>query len=224
VKRVLLAGFILALTACGLDTWPYLESPDSSTPALPGTPFFTVANPVREPLLEVPMFRGFELYYKFFSSDQSADRDAQTSSLSTREQLASTTYGFNRMCTAGVATQVSPFIPVALADRDDDMLEAILNFTLATADDEPVMTYNGSVALIYPYGTIYRSATEFGETKSFAFTDFDSGDSDLTGINWAEFESDGILDLVVYALSYGLQDFSPVYSTARPLGYIRYDF
>lgn len=224
MKRVLLAGFILALSACGLETWSYLEPPDASTPALPGTPFFTVANPVREPVLEVPMFRGFELYYKFFSSDQSAERDAQASSLSTREQLASTSYGFKRMCTEGTETQVYPFIPVDLADRGDDTLEAVLDFTLATVNDEPSVTYSGSVPLASPYGTIRRSATEFGATKSFAFTEFDSGDSDLTSVSWATFESDGILDLVVYALSYGLQDFAPVYSTARPLGYMRYDF
>ncbi len=77
------------------------------------------------------MFRGFELYYKFFSSDQSAERDAQASSLSTREQLASTSYGFKRMCAAGTVTQVYTIRP---ADRGrlavTDTLDVVLDFTL----------------------------------------------------------------------------------------------
>jgi hypothetical protein len=227
VRRALPAAVIAAaalalLGGCGLEYLAYLTAPYATTQASPSTPIFRVRNPTRS-AEELPVFRGFELYYKFFSSGQSGARDLQMG-LSTREQLVST-YGFKRMCTEGTVAQAYPFIPVAPADRGDAALEADLDFNLATSSSTPDMTYNGSVALIYPYGTIRRSAVDaFDNTKSFAFEDFDPGDADLTGINWIEFGSDGILDLVVYAISYGVQDYSPVYSDARCLGYMSYHF
>jgi hypothetical protein len=228
MRRVLLAAVVaaaaLSISTCGLENLAYLLPPVSpADPASLTNPVFTVENPLRD-AAEVLVFRGFELYYKFFSSDQSSLRDAQSGLVTTREQLIST-YGFSRMCTEGKLTQVLPFIPVDPADRGDDTLEAVLDFNLSSSSSTPTMSYTGSVPLVGRYGTIRRSVTDLsGEPKTFAFDKMDSGDADLAGINWVLFSTDGILDLVVYAISYGVQDYSHVYSASTPLGFMEYHF
>jgi hypothetical protein len=226
LRRALLAAVVassaLALSSCGLENLPYLLPPGYSDPATIGTPVYTVNNPSRD-VNEVLVFRGFELYYKFFNSEtQTVDQNAQ-SGLSTREQIVSS-YGFHRMCTEGTQTQVLPFIPVDPADRGS-VFDVQLDFSSVDTNSEAIMIYLGTVppAPDPPYGSIRREATESGgEPQTFAQDKLQAADDDMNGVTWPS--AGQALNLVVYAISYGVQDYSPVYSTARYLGYMSYYF
>jgi hypothetical protein len=224
MRKALLAAIVaaaaaFALNSCGLEYITYLEPPAYSSPASPSTPVFIVSNPARD-AAEVLIFTGFELYYKFFNANtQTAEQNLQ-SGLSTRDQLVST-YHFKRMCTAGTQTQVPPFIPVDSADRGSEF-DMELDFNPVNTDSPATMVYGGSVPPTYPYGEIRRQATYLSEPKTFAKVKLLQTDDDMTGVNW-----EGVgqtLNLVVYAISYGVQDYSPVYSSARYLGYMSYYF
>ena len=82
----MLAAGMLALASCGLEIVPDLDPPGIPVPALPGSPFFQVVYIVTA----VPEFRGYEVYYKFYSSDQ-----AQEDGLASIGEL--NTAGFHRM-------------------------------------------------------------------------------------------------------------------------------
>ena len=216
MRRVLLASIALALAACGLDTWPYLEPPGDPTEALPGTPIFQVI--YLHP--SISEFRGFEVYYKFYSSDQ-----PQQSGITTFEGLKAASY--HRMCSPGALTQQGlPFVPLIPVDSADRLLPLDfttgLNFRLI---DPPFMVYGGTVPPAY--NGIRRIATDaLSNTKTFELAYLDPSDSDLTGVNWDTVNGtvgDHKLYLVIYALSYGLYEINvPLYSTARYLGYMEY--
>ena len=78
-----------------------------------------------------------------------------------------------------------------------------------------------TLGIVVPHGTVRREATESNEPKSFAQDELSSTDTDMNGVDWPDQAGEN-LDLLVYAVSYGVQDYSPVYSTARCLGYMRY--
>jgi hypothetical protein len=211
MRRVLLAAVALSLAGCGLDFWPYLEPPGDPSEASPGTPLFYVLYQVTT----VQEFRGFEVYYKFYSSDQS-----RQTSLTTLEQL--TAAGFHRMCSPGtLSMQGLPFVPLIPVDWASEPLDfqIVLDFTLS---DPPYMDYQGVVPPAYD--EIRRTATDTqSNTKTFELSELDESDVDLTDVNWDQVDSDKQLFLVIYALSYGLKDISiPLYSTARYLGYMEY--
>jgi hypothetical protein len=225
MRKALLAAIATAsaftLAGCGLENIPYISPPGYSVPATPTNLVYTVNNPARD-AGEVLVFRGFEVYYKFFNSDtQSTERNIQ-SGLSTRDQIVSS-YSFHRMCTQGTQPQVVPFIPVDAVDRGTDF-DILLDFSSVGTDSEATMTFDPStVPPVLPHGTVRREATESGEPKSFAQERLSGTDDDMVGVDFPDALGER-LDLVVYAISYGVQDYSPVYSTARCLGYMTYDF
>jgi hypothetical protein len=213
MRRVLLAAVLLALAACGLDYWPYLEPPGDPTEALPGTPIFQVIYNVTS----VTEFRGFEVYYKFYSSDQ-----AQQTGITTLEGLKAASY--HRMCSPGALTQQGlPFVPLIPVDSADRLLPldftTELNFRLLVS---PYMVYGGTVPPAYD--GIRRIATDTpGNTKKFDKSELVETDVDLTSVTWTQVHLDNRLILVIYALSYGLYEINvPLYSTARYLGYMEY--
>jgi hypothetical protein len=210
-----LAASICALCSCGLEQWPFLERPGDPAEALPGTPLFQVINVVpRDPIV----FRGFELYYKFYGSDQSALQTSE-SGLTTRAELV--TADFWRMCSPGKLTgQTLPYTPLIDCAGDlNDPFTTVVDFDLAT----PVAHYGGGTPRDIP---IRRYATDaLGDTKKFDQSELEQTDVDLTSVTVPETGSGGYLNLVIYALSYGLQDFTDqLYSEARYLGYMDYQF
>jgi hypothetical protein len=107
------------------------------------------------------------------------------------------------------------------ADRATDF-DIVLDFSSVDTNLDATMSYGGTVPPTYPHGTVRREATESGEPKSFAQIDLLQTDADMDGVDWPS--SGQALNLVVYAISYGVQDYSPVYSTARCLNYMSYNF
>ncbi len=162
----------------------------------------------------IPEFRGFEAYYKFYSSDQPRQEN-----YTTREELENPSAGFHRIHSLGkTTTQVKPLISVDVADRNTVFM-TLLNFYYL------VQTPYGEYQGISPRPIdVRRSATDtLGDTMSFDRADLDPADADLTGVNWTQVGIDQQLFLVVYAISYGLKDYStPLYSTAKYLGYMSY--
>jgi len=222
VRRELLALFmaagaaaaVLALAGCGLEKWPYLEPPGDSPDAEPWTPFFQVINVTpRE-----SEFLGFELYYKFYSSDQSAQQTSE-SGLTTRAALVAA--HFWRMCSPGkLSEQTLPAIPlidVDVGDRGDAFLTR-LDFQLL---ETPKAVYYYGVPVKERDILIRRYATDsYSNTKTFAQSELTETDIDLASVNYT---SGQYLYLVVYAFSYGLINFTDqLYSDARYLGYVRY--
>jgi hypothetical protein len=209
---LLIAAAALVLAACGLEIVPDLDLPGIPTPATPSTPVFHV---VYEVTL-VPEFRGFEVYYKFSSSDQPLE-----TGFTVLSQLEDA--GFKRMCSPGVPPQgllFEPLIPVNVADRNTGFT-IDLDFGLVVS---PYMDYHGTVPP--PENGLRRSAVDtVSETKMFDQGELDPGDADLMGVNWTQVGSDGQLFLVAYALSYGVYDLTrALYSDAQCLGYMRYNF
>lgn len=216
VRRALLAAAMLALAACGLEILPYLEPPGDSTKASPGTAVFYVLNQAT-PLAE---FRGFELYYKFYSIDQSAE---QTSQQSLPDLDALQEAGFQRMYSPGhLSEQSLPLIPVDPLDRNTPFTTE-LDFTVVVTM-EPSADYQGANPPAVNPIPIRRAATDGSDnTKTFAQSALDEADVDLVDVTWPGPGEN--LNLVVYALSYGLKDYStPLYSTPRYLGYMDYNF
>jgi hypothetical protein len=217
MRRALLAAVVLALSACGIDLWPYLDPPGVPAVAVPGTPLFEV-------IYQAPTiaeFRGFEVYYKFYNSEQ----PIQTG-ITTLEELKAA--GFSRMCSPGTLTQQGlpfvPLIPVDVADQNqlppNDTFTTVLDFWLSVP---PYMVYGGSVP---PANDgIRRIATDaLSNTKTFEESELVKTDVDLANVKWDEVVAvDHKLTLVIYALSYGLYEINvPLYSTARYLGYMEY--
>jgi len=216
VKRDLLAVLALAaacgaLAGCGLELWPFLDPPGDPIEALPGTPLFQVINVTPR---DITVFRGFELYYKFYSYDQETLKTSE-SGLATRADLVAAHYW--RMCSPGkLSAQGLPNTPLIDVDAGDLNLPVIteLDFSLVV----PEADYQGTVGRTIP---IRRYATDtFGNTETFELSALDPTDADLISVTWT---GGGELYLVVYGLSYGLINFTDqLYSDARYLGYVRY--
>jgi hypothetical protein len=212
MRRALLAAVVLTLSACGLDTWPYLEPPGDPTEAIHGTELFQVIYNVTS----VAEFRGFEVYYKFYSSDQT-----RQTGITTLEELKAA--NFRRMCSPGtLSEQGMPFVPLIPVDRLAEPVDfmTVLDFRPPTT---PFMDYQGAAPPAYD--GIRRIATDTqSKTKTFDLTELVETDVDLTGVNWTQVNTvDHQLYLVIYALSYGLYEINvPLYSTARYLGNMYY--
>jgi hypothetical protein len=219
VRRATCAASVLALllAACGLEILPYLDPPGDSIKASPGTAVFYVINQATL----IAEFRGFELYYKFYSLDQDTERMSQQS---LPDLAALQAAGFHRMCSPGhLSEQDLPLIPVDLPDRNTTFTTEIDFSIVETA--EPSADYQGlNPPTVNPI-LLRRVATDGSEnTKTFEQSALDAADTDLVGVTWPSTPGDS-LNLVVYALSYGLKDIStPLYSTPRYLGYMAYNF
>jgi hypothetical protein len=209
---VMLLAAAALLAGCGLEIVPDLDPPGIPTPAGELTPVFHVIYVVTA----IPEFRGFEVYYKFYSSDQLLQ-----DGLSTISELAAA--GFHRMCSPGTLSGQGlpyvPLIPVDTADRGAGFSTDLV-FDLGLS---PYMSYQASMPP--PYTGLRRSATELLETKTFDKNVLIRTDIDLVDVNWDQVDSDQRLYLVAYAISYGLYDLNQsLYSSARYLGYMVYNF
>ncbi len=219
MRGVLLAALVTTLTGCGLENLPYLVPPGDSTPASSSTPIFTINNQATSE----SAFRGFEVYYKFYSSDQDTLMENQKGLTGITHDQIVTTYGFTRMCSQGTDSDqtlpYTPLIDVDVADRNTDF-PTILYFYYNS--ETPYADYQGDTPRII---AIRRAAEDTtGEKKTFDDENFEEGDSDLDNVTWNTVTTDGLLYLVIYAFSYGVQDYSTaLYSTARYLGYMNYE-
>jgi hypothetical protein len=207
--RVAIAILAVALSGCGLEILPVLDPPTCTE--------MTEVNASSE-LTNVPTgvfeFRGYELYYKFYTRDQEKPTGPKTIG-----EL--TAAGFLRICSDSgpVASQLPPVIFVDPVDHGDPIKTQVL-FT--PPEDPAIAKYQGAT----PRDVALRRSVESGGIpKTFSRTSFDQFDADVAAI-WDEVQAtlpDKELHLVLYVLSNGLIDYSPtLYSEARYVGTMIY--
>jgi hypothetical protein len=171
---------------------------------------FTVLTNVATTVIE---FRGYELYYKFYSREQ-----AKLTNLKTIGEL--TAAGFLRICSnsGSVSQQRPPVILVDPVDRND----TTTTVWFMPPSIPAFADYSGTIPRVVP---LRRSVENAGVPKTFDLLSFDEFDADIAAI-WDEVQAtlpDKELHLVLYVLSNGLIDYSPtLYSEARYVGTMIY--
>jgi hypothetical protein len=212
----LAAATILALAGCGLDSWPYLDPP--------GLPEWTASDlreefQIKNVATAVPEFRGFELYYKFHTESQ-----VRETTIKTREALVSAQFRRVYADTDTLDAFNPPVIKVAIGDRNTNF-DTVAFFT---PDNDPAnppfADYDYISGVPVADIALRRAVKDFGVLKEFDLGSLAVTDEDIAAI-WTEAQTDGYVYLVLYAISYGLKDFStPLYSEAQYLGFMRYNF
>lgn len=209
-RALFLVILVFALAACGLEILPVLDPPEC-TEMTAANSFAELTN-VATDVLE---FRGYELYYKFFTQQQAV---SLPKNLKTIAEL--TAAGFLRICSNSgpVTLQLPPVIVVDPPDRNQPIKTKVL-FT--PPEDPAFAEYKGAT----PRGVALRRAVEIGGVpKTFELSAFEELDADVAAI-WEEVTTSGNneLHLVLYVLSNGLIDYSPtLYSEARYVGTMIY--
>lgn len=208
-----LAAAAIAFSSCGLENVPELPPPDAPDAlASDATPLFQVVNhPTTVPsdwFFELKY--GFELYYKFYTRDQ-----AKEENLADRDQLLSNGYRRVNNAVESLSAQVLPLISINVADQNTEF-DVTLDFSQPVASEAQ---YNGIPSRIID---VRRGVEQLGEAKTFAKEDLDGADLDVSEI-WATAVSDGEIHLAMYAMTYGMYNFSsPLYSQPRYLGFMIY--
>ena len=235
-----LAVAMVALCAsgagCGLPDSFYL-SPPSASQAQPLDGLFTIQHTDRS---SEPDFRGYELYYKLYSSAPPAADTNLGSTTGTVDLLTSN--GFLTLCKGpvvtapsgassqavsadvSVATRVAPLILIDPNDRN-------ASFTV-TINVNPAGGTDAGTSYSYaaPSGSYQQeidrhvtgSIATVGVQRCMPFTYgqgyYQQTDPDISAI-WPV--TGGTLYIAVYAVSYGLQNLStPIYSYPVYMGYL----
>jgi hypothetical protein len=242
ISAVLAAA--LAVCGCGLPNYPTLNPPGTpSTLASETNTVFTILSTTQNNELE---FRGYELFYKFYTSSFAIETNLQNILWS---DLIST-YGYKPVCsqfdvfsatppTNLHITKPYPLINVQPADRG-----TVFNITVTLpgfgTPPQPAVSvlYDG-----LPYNSPYDpaqllsirrnvgsdpSSASSGQPKYFislnaseisSYPSYTPTDRDVQSI-WGSLSGDYIY-LAMYVLSYGVQDFTTdLYSTPVYLGYV----
>lgn len=206
------------------------------TPASSSTPIFTISVPDDAKEAE---FQGYELYYRFYGSSGEINFNLQNVS----EAQLTSVYGYRQVCSGedeGTSSSQSlhthkPLIPVPLADRNRAFLITVdfIN-PLAPMSGQPIVTYDGTVQSISIRRNVEdanTSSSTHGECKPYVpllvGSDphaYQETDRDIGVTMWNIVKPDGgtgSVFMAVYALSYGLRDFSTdIYSLPVYLGSI----
>jgi len=227
-RFVTLFALVLVAVSCGLPSSYYLSPPTLGPGGAQGDPtsgFFqilsTSANSEEE-------FRGFELYYKF---DATAPTGTEINlGNSTNDVTTLTNAGFLTVCSgdstrdATPTQRTLPLIPIQQADRGTTF-SVTINVNPQSPDATLVnYTYTAAAA-----GTVevqidrHVFDTTTGGCKPFTFIrwlpgNYSTADADMTNLGTLQSST---IYLVMYAVSYGLQDVStPIYSYPVYLGYL----
>ena len=208
---LVIAAAICATSGCGLpDARPVLPPPTDAGSSVTAKQFtFAVPKSTTAP------FRGIELYYRIFPIESVPERD-----LESREELAAA--GFRRI--ASSIDDHPPSLP--LIDEPDAGVVVTLDFSRADIGKAPVATFrhrDGGDRDV-DLRRVVRSGT--GDYKRFACDDFDPGDVDIETVTeeLADPENCEMVQLQLFALSYGATDRFTVYSEALNLQSITLTF
>ena len=211
---------LCVLPQCGLEYIPYLSEPVSLGSYVNDTFQFirTTDNTETE-------FLGFEIYYKFYKTDQDPD-DTIT------DFYTLITRGFRRLCSSvddpDLISISEPLIKIPPANVDQ------ITFTIdfgPAYSDEPTTLNNSTVADVLLRRGVYYSSGTFDEQykhfdKSFDFINtYLQSDADIGSEIMQEITSGSDLRLALYVLSYGRKDFTlDIYSDPVYLNYIDINF
>lgn len=210
-SALVVAVAICATSGCGLpDARPVLPpptDPESSETAKQFT--FAVPESAAAPFL------GIELYYRFVPAESEPERD-----LETRQELEEG--GFRRI--ASSTDDVPPSLP--LIDGPGAGVVVTLDFSAADIGVDPVAAFrhlDGGERRVSLRRAV-RSSTD--DYKRFACDEFASGDVDIDTVRdeLADTENCEMVQIQLYALSYGGTDRFTVYSEALNLRSINLTF
>ena len=206
---LVIAAAICAIAGCGLpDPRPVLSPPTDPGSSVTAKQF-TFAVP--KSTVRGIEFRGIELYYRIFPVESVPERD-----LESREELAAA--GFRRV--ASSSDDDPPSLP--LIDGPGTGVVVTLDFSPTDIGADPDATWDGGQP-VYLRRAV-RSGTD--DYKRFACDEFAPGDVDIATVTekLADPENCEMVQLQLFALSYGDTDRFTVYSEALNLGSIDLTF
>lgn len=191
---------LIILSSCGLYDSPYIEAPDVKT--------FTTGIPSSAEIYnrsdnDPEVFRGYEIYYKYYDSTsyEWEDDDKTIFQTSDPEPGDLTAVGYRRVNTVFTTEETTsyPMIPVDYSDRDSSFtLTVDFNDVSASPNVKPQVIYSGySNITLYRNIYVYNSSSGDNEYKSFISDDNESSDADIP-------VSENTLSLYVFA--YGKDD------------------
>jgi hypothetical protein len=222
ISFLLLFPLLSLLTSCGIETYPYLQPPESSTIKEPLYGVEEVYRFGNNPSNNANYLKGYELYYKFYTeerdnTDLESDRDTIADN-PTKEKLESVQY--RRIYVRDDVTE-KPLVPVAEDNKKKDFYMYI-DFSLMGGDDKPypVITYNNNKIEFCRYITVDNS--DEPKTVGFLESDFDS-DKTYNDFNYSLVDSDtGSFSVALYVVTYGTYDLIyDIYSEPAYLGRIK---
>ncbi|MBW8003941.1 MAG: hypothetical protein FVQ80_18420 [Planctomycetes bacterium] len=210
---------LLFLSGCGLEDLLYLNPPENPV-AHPGDKTFTFYKTLENSELE---FRGFEIYYKFYTWDQYPE-----SNITDRTKFEG--MGFKRLSSASdKKDNISrPLIFVPILDRTTKDFTVTIEFesvpdhiitATASVPSQPIEVRRGVAYDASPYLDYFK---HFDQATHSAF---ESSDADVSPEVWTAIEGIDNIYLALYALSYGKKDLiEDVYSVPVYLGDIEVKF
>ena len=205
---LVIAAAICAIAGCGLpDARPVLPPPTDPGSSVTAKQFtFTV------PESTAATFRGIELYYRIFPVESVPERD-----LESREELAAA--GFRRI--ASSTDDDPPSLP--LIDGPGIGVVVKLDFSPTDVGADPVATWDGGQRRVFLRRAVRSGIDDY---KRFACDEFVPGDVDIATVTeeLADPENCEMVQLQLFALSYGDTDRFTVYSEALNLGSIDLTF
>ncbi len=222
---------VMLLCSCGLYSSPYIYEPSlNGGTATSGRPYVTI---VHDGDNDPSVFRGYELYYKFYDADNAETAhsrdDKSIFSVSNPDYSALIAAGYKRCRTEKLYKKdtTTPMFKVPTSERDNDF-NLYLDFeTIITKDNKQEMTLNYLSDAVPFYRSIKDLNPDSGEPelaggksddeiyKDFNSDDIEAGDSDLNGLNNSN------VSLSFYIIGYGIHENRNLYSKPVWLGVVR---
>ena len=208
----------MILSSCGLYNYPYLNAPNVDT--VIGSGSAEIYNRTDN---DPDVFRGYELYYKYYDNSTSIASDDKTIFQTAEPEPADLTkVGYSRVNTVLLSEDNTsyPMIPVDYSDRATAFTLKV-NLSQVTSNVPPKVEYSG-----YTDVTLYREETEYDNTGTgkMEYETFIPHDHEAVEDDGSEVDrTDDKKTLSLYVFSYGKDDkVYNIYSKPVWLGYINY--
>jgi hypothetical protein len=228
------------LSQCGLPSSFFLNPPGQGTLALPGTPNFYVVSNTTNSETE---FRGFDLYYKFFSTESSVNSGLAGSSYSYTDLVSA---GFMSVCAntdSSASSRVLPLITVPTSPTNYRGTAFAIEFTIDAHGNFSYVRDNTPTAVANPeaYGApgqdpwdMRRSIEDITTSHAKVFTinpsgsgtiEYTTSDGDFSSDLYNALNTSTGAFLAMYAVSVGY-DSAEGYIRSYPifLGYVRLSY
>jgi hypothetical protein len=130
---------IVAAAGCGIQSYPYLAPVDDIRQPLTGETVFEFTNRTDN---DSTFFYGYEIYYKFYSTDTGSVFDTEESTLinGVSYSQATGTLGFHRLVVNTLSTE-KPLVYVEPGDRNSSF-PITIDFSVLSTVDFPIISYN----------------------------------------------------------------------------------
>jgi len=220
---------VLLLSACGIPQYPYLYPPEAfSDPTRVGFNHNDLNDPT--------VFRGYEIYYKFYKNTNPDDNNTALNDMSIFNSTisfssisynngGSTAYsnGFRKLLVdvSGIFIDVVPQILIDIAEIDDSFSLEIKKEDSQSKITLTLSNYLGS-ELIYDCYRIVDN--EISKYKTFfpiddTTTYLSQTDTDLLHLSSFDLDFDSLY-IAFFAVTYGLDEGSPIFSNSSSDGMV----